>query len=273
MKKAEREEYLKYRLEEMLSYERSLWESGVGYVAGVDEVGRGPIAGPVCAACVVLPQDFDAVGVNDSKKLSEKKRSELYGVIIDKALAYGIGLVDNRRIDEVNILNATKEAMLVAISDAAAMLAARVDNLAGEARSAVSVTGTSESVVGETVSAAGASESAADASVSAADISESAAGEAAIGHLLVDAVRLPEAGIPGTAIIKGDEKSVSIAAASIIAKVTRDRIMTEFDNIFPGYGFSSNKGYGTEAHYAGLRAHGRTPIHRASFLKNLTETV
>ena len=223
MKKAEREEYLKNKLEEMLSYERALWEDGVPYVAGVDEVGRGPLAGPVCAACVVLPHGFDIVGVNDSKKLSEKRRGELYSLIVERANAYGIGLIDNGRIDEVNILNATKEAMLIAIADASAMLAARMPSEERE--------------------------------------------EAAIGHLLVDALKLPEAGIPGTAIIKGDEKSVSVAAASIVAKVTRDRIMTEFDSIYPGYGFASNKGYGTEAHYAGLRRLGQTPIHRRTFLK------
>ena len=221
MNKAEREEKQKLMLEEMLSYERSLWGDGVFYVAGVDEVGRGPLAGPVCAACVVLPQDFDVPGVNDSKKLSEKKRNELYSIIVERALAYGIGLIDNKRVDEINILNATKEAMLIAIKDASDMLAARAES-------------------GKSTK---------------------------IGHLLVDAVKLPEASIPGTAIIKGDEKSVSIAAASIVAKVTRDRIMTEFDNIYPGYGFVSNKGYGTEAHYKGLRALGPTPIHRRTFLK------
>ena len=218
MKKAEREEYLKQKLETMLEYERALWGKGVSYAAGVDEVGRGPLAGPVCAACVVLPEGFDVIGVDDSKKLSEKKRSELYIKITGQAVAYGFGLVGNERIDEVNILEATKEAMLIAIRDAAAMLKERE----GE--------------------------------------------EAAIGHLLIDAVKLPEAGIQGTAIVKGDEKSVSVAAASILAKVTRDRIMTEFDSIYPGYGFSSNKGYGTEAHYAGLRAQGKTPIHRKTFL-------
>jgi len=219
MKKAEREEYLKQKLETMLTYERALWDKGVSYVAGVDEVGRGPLAGPVCAACVVLPKDFDVAGVDDSKKLSEKKRGELYLKIIERAVAYGIGLVGNERIDETNILEATKEAMLVAIADASAMLGER----AGEKNS--------------------------------------------IGHLLIDAVKLPEAGIPGTAIIKGDEKCVSVAAASIVAKVTRDRIMTEFESVYPGYGFSSNKGYGTEAHYAGLRKLGHTPIHRLTFLK------
>jgi len=223
LKKEEREQYLIQKLAEMLAYERGLWDSGVLFVAGIDEVGRGPLAGPVCAACVVLPRDFDVLGVNDSKKLSEKKRSELYGLIIERALAYGIGLVDNKHIDEINILNATKEAMLIAYSDASAMLADRAPGGAGTR----------------------------------------------IGHLLVDAVKLPEAGVPGTAIIKGDEKSVSVAAASIVAKVTRDRIMTEFDSIYPGYGFASNKGYGTEAHYSGLRERGRTPIHRNTFLKDM----
>jgi len=219
MKKEEREELLKQKLETMLVYERSFWDKGILYVAGVDEVGRGPLAGPVCAACVVLQQNFNVAGVDDSKKLSEKRRVELYSRILEQSVAYGIGLIGNERIDEANILTATKEAMLIAISDARIMLGERI----GE--------------------------------------------EAKVGHLLIDAVKLPEAGIPGTAIVKGDEKSVSVAAASILAKVTRDRIMTEFDSIYPGYGFSSNKGYGTEAHYAGLRALGRTPIHRHTFLK------
>ena len=219
MKKEEREEYLKQKLETMLAYERSLWDKGVFYVAGVDEVGRGPLAGPVCAACVVLPHDFDVIGIDDSKKLSEKRRGVLYSRILERAVAYGIGLVGNERIDEVNILAATKEAMLIAVADVSAMLTAREGN------------------------------------------------EAAIGHLLIDAVKLPEAGIQGTAIIKGDEKSVSVAAASILAKVTRGRIMTEFDSIYPGYGFASNKGYGTEAHYTGLRTLGHTSIHRLSFLR------
>ncbi|MDR1796433.1 MAG: ribonuclease HII [Clostridiales Family XIII bacterium] len=211
MNKAEREAYLAEKLQEMLRYERELWAKGVGHIGGVDEVGRGPLAGPVCAACVVLPQDFDVPGVNDSKKLSEKKRNELYSVIVERALAYGIGLVGPGRIDEVNILNATKEAMAAAVRNA----------------------------------------------------------HFQIGHLLVDALKLPEAGVPGTAIVKGDEKSVSIAAASIVAKVTRDRIMIELDSVYPGYGFAANKGYGTAEHYAGLRARGVTPIHRRSFLKNL----
>lgn len=215
MKKEEREQLMQQKLQEMLSYERDLWEKDIAFVGGIDEVGRGPLAGPVCAACVVLPKDWDIPGINDSKKLSEKRRNELYAKIIEFSLSYGIGLIDNERIDEVNILNATKEAMMIAIRSANEKL------------------------------------------------------DGGIGHLLVDAVKLPEAGIPGTALIKGDEKSVSIAAASIVAKVTRDRIMTEFDNVFPGYGFSQNKGYGTEAHYQGLRAQGPCILHRRTFIKNL----
>lgn len=215
MNKEEREQLMLQKLEEMLVYERGLWDDGIAFVGGVDEVGRGPLAGPVCAACVVLPHDWDIPGVNDSKKLSEKRRNELYVKIIESASAYGIGLIENERIDEINILNATKEAMMIAIRSANEKL------------------------------------------------------DGGIGHLLVDAVKLPEAGIHGTALVKGDEKSVSIAAASIVAKVTRDRIMVEFDNVFPGYGFAQNKGYGTEAHYKGLRAQGPCIIHRRTFIKNL----
>ena len=215
MNKEEREQLMLQKLEDMLSYERDLWGKEIAFVGGVDEVGRGPLAGPVCAACVVLPQDWDIPGINDSKKLSEKRRNELHAQIIENALSYGIGFIENERIDEVNILNATKEAMMIAIRSA------------------------NEKLDGD------------------------------IGHLLVDAVKLPEAGIPGTALVKGDEKSVSIAAASIVAKVTRDRIMTEFDSIFPGYGFAQNKGYGTEAHYNGLRKQGPCILHRRTFIKNL----
>jgi len=215
VKKEERIAHLKEMLEAMLSYERALWSDGTELVGGIDEVGRGPLAGPVCAACVVLPHDFDTIGINDSKKLSEKKRDELYTVLVEKAVCYGIGLVSNGRIDEVNILNATKEAMVKAIRSAGSTMSQPID------------------------------------------------------HILVDAVKLPEAGIPGTAIIKGDEKSVSIAAASIMAKVTRDRMMIEFDTIYPGYGFARNKGYGTEEHMAALRKLGPTPIHRRTFLKGV----
>ena len=233
MNKAEREEFLRQKLIEMSRYEERLWRSGVRFVAGVDEVGRGPLAGPVCAAAVILPEGFDVIGVDDSKKLTEKRREALFEKISEKAIAIGIGLVENDRIDEINILGATKEAMLKALDEAGKNLAAiEQDN---------------EEYKGD------------------GPLSSSSP---RIGHLLVDAIKLPEAKIPGTAIIRGDQKSVSIAAASIIAKVTRDRLMIEFDKIYPGYGFASNKGYGTKAHYEGLKKLGLTPIHRLSFLKN-----
>jgi ribonuclease HII len=212
MNREERETKLRQRLLEMRELEDDLRARGARLIAGVDEVGRGPLAGPVCAAAVILPGDFDVLGVDDSKKLSEKRREALYEEITAKAVAWGIGLVDNRRIDAINILNATKEAMLAAIAEAGGKLK-----------------------------------------------------NAAIDHLLIDAVALPEAGLPYTAIVKGDERSVSIAAASIVAKVTRDRMMRNFAKVYPGYAFERNKGYGTKAHYEGIRKLGLTPIHRRSF--------
>jgi ribonuclease HII len=209
MTKEERELKLRARLDEMQSFERDMRVRGARFIAGVDEVGRGPLAGPVCAACVVLPEDFDVLGVDDSKKLSEKRREALYGEITEAALAWGIGLVDNRRIDEINILNATKEAMRIAIAEAFR--------------------------------------------------------KHAIDHILVDAITIPDTAIPQTAIIRGDAQSVSIAAASIIAKVTRDRMMIAFDKVYPGYAFAGNKGYGTKAHYEGIARLGLTPIHRRTF--------
>ncbi len=189
-------------------YEMESSYKGVHFVAGVDEVGRGPLAGPVIAACVVLPEE-EILYLNDSKKVKESLREILYDEIMEKAIAIGIGIVDNHRIDEINILNATKEAMKEAI---------------------------------ESVSVK-------------------------IGHLFIDAVHLESISIPQTSLIKGDEKVACIAAASIIAKVTRDRLMIEYDTQFPGYDFSGNKGYGTQNHYAGLDNHGITTIHRMSFLK------
>lgn len=177
-------------------------------VAGVDEVGRGPLAGPVVTACVVLPEDM-IYYLNDSKKVKESLREALYDEIMSKALAVGVGIVDNKRIDEVNILNATKEAMKSAIDQV----------------------------------------------------------DLEIGHLFIDAVELTDVLIPQTSVIKGDEKVASIAAASIIAKVTRDRMMVDYDKTYPDYDFAGNKGYGTAKHYAGLDNHGITPIHRMSFLK------
>ena len=192
----------------MKSYENALWNEGKLYIAGVDEVGRGPLAGPVVTAAVILPKDFSVLGVDDSKKLSPKKRDELFDLIMENAIAVSIGRREPDVIDEINILQATKAAMLDAIYG----LSVRPD------------------------------------------------------HVLIDAVKLDKLEIPQTSIIKGDAKSVSIAAASIIAKVTRDREMVEMDSVYPGYGFASNKGYGTKLHYEGLAKLGPCPIHRRSFL-------
>lgn len=215
MKKEEREQLLKQKLIDMSVYEKSLYADGIKTIAGVDEVGRGPLAGPVLAACVVLPQNWDIPGLDDSKKLSEKKRNEMFRVITDKALAVGIGMADNNVIDEINILNATKLAMKQAVLDAQ-------NRLGG-----------------------------------------------LIGHILVDAVTIDGIDNPQTAIIKGDAKSISVAAASIIAKVTRDNMMRKYALEYPYYSFESNKGYGTKAHYAGIAEYGITPIHRKTFLKGI----
>ena len=232
MTKQEREELQKTRLIEMRAREDELHAQGIRYVAGIDEVGRGPLAGPVYAAVVVLPDGFDVLGINDSKKLSAKKREELSRVIRDNAVAYGIGIADNREIDELNILNATKLAMKRAIENCSGALARNEgDDLAG---------------------------------------GESGGAAACIEHLLIDAVHL-DTDIPQESIIKGDEKCLCIAAASIVAKVARDSFMEEMDEQYPGYDFASNKGYGTAAHYAGLRELGFTPIHRMSFLKKFEE--
>jgi ribonuclease HII len=219
LKKAEREKYLQEKLIDMKACEKQLHLAGFTYIAGTDEVGRGPLAGPVVAAAVVLPEDFSVLGVDDSKKLSEKKREELYDQILDKALAYGFGQRDNNVIDEINILEATKLSMLDAIAEADKML---LDN------------------TGEI-----------------------------IGHVLIDALKLDALEKPQTAIIKGDSKCVSIAAASIIAKVRRDRMMRDYSQEYPGYDFEKNKGYGTRSHYEGISRLGITPIHRKTFLKNL----
>lgn len=218
MKKAEREALLKERLEEMKAYERELAGQGCRYICGVDEVGRGPLAGPVVAAAVVLPADFDVLGVDDSKKVSEKKREQLFDLILEKAVCYGIAEKDNHVIDEVNILEATKLAMAEAIEKADAMLREKLSE--------------------------------------------------EIDFVLFDAMKIDAVDKPQMSLIKGDAKSVSIAAASIVAKVTRDRKMVAYHQEYPYYGFDSNKGYGTKAHYAGLEEHGVTPIHRDSFLKS-----
>ena len=191
------------RTEAMKEYEHKY--EHLGYICGIDEVGRGPLAGPVVAGAVILPQDCSILYLNDSKQLSAKKRDELYDVIMENAIAVGIGMASPKRIDEINILQATYEAMREAISKL--------------------------SIVPQI--------------------------------LLNDAVTIPQ--VP---IIKGDAKSVSIAAASIVAKVTRDRMMVEYDKVMPEYGFASNKGYGAAAHIEALKKYGPSPIHRASFIKN-----
>ncbi len=180
-------------------------------------MGRGPLAGPVVAACVVLADDFCVLGVDDSKKISEKRREVLSDEINASAMAVGIGVVDNVEIDRINILNATKKAMGKAIAAAEADL-------------------------------------------------ESKGGR--IDHILIDALTLEDVDIPQTGIVKGDSKSVSIAAASIIAKVARDRMMREYAEEYPGYSFEKNKGYGTRAHYQGIDEKGITPIHRRTFLRS-----
>lgn len=216
MTKAERLEHLKKELVRMSEYEKRLYREGnrngaVRRIAGVDEVGRGPLAGPVVAAAVILPEDFDVPGVIDSKKLSEKRREELYEVITERAVAWSVGLRDHVVIDRINILEATKEAM----ADAVRGLSAQPD------------------------------------------------------HLLIDALTLPSLEIPQTGIVRGDANSVSIAAASIVAKVTRDRMMVKYHEAYPAYGFDRNKGYGTKAHYEGIEREGICPIHRKSFLSKI----
>lgn len=193
---------------ELFAYEREY--AAYQAICGMDEVGRGPLAGPVVASAVILPKDCDILYINDSKKLSEKKREMLFDEIMEKAVAVGIGIVGPERIDEINILQATYVAMREAIHK----LDVQPD------------------------------------------------------LLLNDAVKIPGVDIPQVSIIKGDAKSASIGAASIIAKVTRDRMMVEYDSIFPEYGFAANKGYGTAVHIAVLKELGPTPIHRRSFIGN-----
>ena len=219
MTKEERNRLLQEKLTAMKEFDNGFTVGGSLVAAGTDEAGRGPLAGPVVAACVVLPEDFDVIGVDDSKKLSEKKREELFDKIQAKALAIGVGISDNITIDQINILQATKKAMKEAFLEAETRLKEK--------------TGQS------------------------------------IDVLRADAVTREELDGKQEAIIKGDAKSLSIAAASIIAKVTRDRIMLEYHRQYPWYGFDRNKGYGTKAHYQGIGAYGITPIHRKTFLKNL----
>ena len=196
------------RIEKLRVYEEQYGECE--YICGIDEVGRGPLAGPVVAGAVILPRGCRILYINDSKQLSEKKREELYQVIQEQAVACAVGYATPERIDEINILQATYEAMR-------------------EALKKLAVT---------------------------PDI------------LLNDAVRIPKVAIPQIPIVKGDAKSITIGAASIIAKVTRDRLMVEYDRVFPEYGFAGNKGYGSAEHIQALKKYGPTPIHRRSFIKN-----
>ncbi len=207
-KQEEKLEAEKKRMGNMYIYERKY--ADFQYICGIDEVGRGPLAGPVVAGAVILPKDCDILYLNDSKKLSEKMRETLYDEIMEKAVATGIGIIGPQRIDEINILQATYEAMRMAIGN----LKVRPD------------------------------------------------------LLLNDAVTIPEVNIRQVPIIKGDAKSASIAAASIIAKVTRDRLMVQYEEVLPGYGFASNKGYGSALHIQAIQEMGATPIHRQSFIKN-----
>ena len=194
------------RLEGMLAYEKECYAREIELIAGVDEVGRGPLAGPVVAAAVILPKACKIPGLNDSKKIPKSKHKEIYEAVLQNAIAIGIGVKDNHVIDQVNIYEATKLAMMEAIGQL----------------------------------------------------------EPQPQHLLIDAMRL-DLPIPQTSIIKGDANSLSIAAASIVAKVTRDQMMEEFDCEYPGYDFTQNAGYGTANHLAGLHKLGVTPIHRRSF--------
>ena len=202
------------RLEKMLTYEKELYAQGIQLIAGVDEVGRGPLAGPVVAAAVILPENCKIPGLNDSKKIPKSKHQAIYQAVLDQALSIGIGVKDNRVIDQVNIYEATKLAMLEAIHEL----------------------------------------------------------EPQPQHLLIDAMKL-DFPIPQTSIIKGDANSLSIAAASIVAKVTRDQMMVEYEQEYPGYDFDQNAGYGTTKHLEGLEKHGVTPIHRRSFepIKSMTD--
>ena len=194
------------RLEGMLTYEKECYARGIELIAGVDEVGRGPLAGPVVAAAVILPKACKIPGLNDSKKIPKSKHKEIYEAVLQNAIAIGIGVKDNQVIDQVNIYEATKLAMMEAIGQL----------------------------------------------------------DPQPQHLLIDAMKL-DLSIPQTSIIKGDANSLSIAAASIVAKVTRDQMMEEFEREYPGYDFAQNAGYGTANHLAGLDKLGVTPIHRRSF--------
>ncbi len=210
------------RLKEIKKIEEELYTQGITSIAGIDEAGRGPLAGPVVVACVVMPKDSMIEGVNDSKKVAEKKREKLYEQIIEEALGYGVGIISQEEIDRINILNATKEGLTTAIKEMEK------------------------------------------------DLKEKQRKFDKPEIILVDALtKIDTDHIPYRSIIKGDAKSYSIAAASIIAKVTRDRIMREWAEVYPMYGFEKHKGYGTAAHIAAIKEYGLCPLHRRSFVKNI----
>ena len=196
------------RLKNLKKYEEELRKKGFKYICGIDEAGRGPLAGPVVVASVIMPENSMIEGVNDSKKVSEKKREKLYDQILEEAISYGVGIVGQDEIDEINILNATKKGLTMSLKE----LTVKPD------------------------------------------------------LIIVDALtHIDTMGIPYESIIKGDAKCYSISAASIIAKVTRDRIMREWDKVYPEYGFEKHKGYGTSAHIEAIKKYGLCPIHRKSF--------
>lgn len=199
------------RLKELKKIEKEFFDKGIKYIAGIDEAGRGPLAGPVVVASVIMPEDSMIEGVNDSKKVSEIKREKLYDIIIEEAISYGIGIIYQDEIDDINILQATKKGLTSALQQM----------------------------------------------------------EIKPNIIMVDALTgIDTLGIPYKSIIKGDAKCYSISAASILAKVTRDRIMREWDKVYPEYGFASHKGYGTAKHIAAIKEYGPCPIHRRSFIKN-----
>jgi len=202
------------RLLKLKEIDKEFFDMGMKYVCGIDEAGRGPLAGPVVVASVILPKNSMIEGVNDSKKISESKREKLYDIILEEAISYGIGIIYQDEIDEINILQATKKGLHEAVANM----------------------------------------------------------EIKPNVILVDALTgIDTLGIPYKSIIKGDAKSYSIGAASIIAKVTRDRIMREWDKVYPEYGFAGHKGYGTAKHIEAIKKYGLTPIHRRSFCKNFVK--
>lgn len=210
------------RLKVIKEIEENLYNEGITSIAGIDEAGRGPLAGPVVVASVIMPRESMIEGVNDSKKVSEKKREKLYEEIINECIAYGVGIINQEEIDKINILNATKEGLTKAIKE--------MENNLKEKNQ----------------------------KIEKPEI------------ILVDALtKIDTDHIPYRSIIKGDSKSYSIAAASIIAKVTRDRIMRQWDEVYPMYGFAKHKGYGTAAHMEAIREYGLCPLHRRSFVKNI----